>query len=77
MAMSKRFLPKSRSVDDMDEVIAPDKEPQSPDKPPAKEIDPKINLLANTHLGMIASRARNVQRKHKKMKSRLGITRLH
>ena len=70
--LSKRNLPKSRSVDDMDIIIA-SPGTMSPDgKDSLVKVLPIItpNVLANKHLDMIANRARNVERKQHKMKSR-------
>jgi hypothetical protein len=70
--MSKRVISKSRSADDMDVVIRKDSEPESPEKKVRQlpEIINPLNILATKHIEMIASRARTVERKQKKMKSR-------
>lgn len=67
--VAKEVLPKSRSVDDMDIIVkSAGIDPGSPQKPPADKDKKKD--LAMKHLGMIAKRAKDVQRKQKKMKSR-------
>lgn len=70
--MSKRHITKSRSADDMDVVILNESEPESPEKKvrPLPDMIGPLNHLANKHIAMIASRARTVERKQKKMKSR-------
>lgn len=47
-------------------------EPDSPEKKVSKFPDaiPQVNALATKHIAMIATRARTVERKQKKMKSR-------
>lgn len=69
---SKRQMPKSRSADDMDVILSKAEELESPQKMPVEPV--KINITAResseNHLNMIANRAKNVQRKNKKMKSR-------
>ena len=71
--MSKRAISKSRSADDMDMAIVSDSEPASPEKKvrPLPDIIGPLNSLATKHIAMIANRARTVERKHKKMKSRV------
>jgi len=74
--LSKRHLPKSKSVEDMDTINKPglEDEPDSPEKPPKAPGGPVVKELSKTlaekHITMIANRARNVERKNKKMKSR-------
>lgn len=73
--LSKRAITKSRSADDMDVVVLSESETISPEKKVRQmpEIIAPLNALANKHISMIATRARTVERKHKKMKSYIDI----
>jgi hypothetical protein len=70
---SKRQMPKSRSADDMEVVLGKAEELESAQKMPVEPVKIKITARdsSENHLNMIANRAKNVQRKNKKMKSRL------
>ena len=70
--MSKRFITKSRSADDMDVAILNESDPVSPENKvrAIPEVIPQLSMLATKHIAMIANRARTVERKQKKMKSR-------
>lgn len=62
---------KSKSADDMDQVMKKAEDPGSPNKikidgPGSKEYN---KGQTSKNLTAIANRARNVERKHKKMKS--------
>ena len=69
-------MPKSRSAEDMDVVILNESDPtvpekslrELPDKLPIK-LPSQLDHLATKHISMIASRAKSVERKSKKMKS--------
>ena len=70
---SKKNLPKSRSVDDMDIIVQ--KATDDPDSPQKTIADGPLmkdhtDNLAAKHLSLIATRTKNVERKNKKMKSR-------
>lgn len=78
--VSKRHLPKSRSVDDIDVVptVIAESQPDSPAKVPGGPMVKELSkTLANKHITMIANRARDVERKNKKMKSRKRSLRLY
>lgn len=70
--VSKRVISKSRSADDMDVAVLKEAEPESPEKKVRQlpEVIPALSGLASKHIQMIATRARTVERKQKKMKSR-------
>ena len=73
------MIAKSRSADDMDVVVLNESDPESPDKRVRQlpDIIPQLSSLANKHIQMIATRARTVERKQKKMKSRDCSIRLY
>lgn len=64
-------MPKSKSADDMDLLLAKEIDIGSPERTVAEatKLDDPDNAKASNHLSMIANRAQNVQRKNKKMKS--------
>ena len=72
---SKRQMAKSRSADDMEVVLGKAEELESAQKMPVEPVKIKITARdsSENHLNMIANRAKNVQRKNKKMKSRLFV----
>jgi hypothetical protein len=70
---SKRNLPKSKSVENLDKIEEKEADPGSPQKipmdgPSLKELSKD---LADKQLMLVANRARDVERKNKKMKSML------
>lgn len=77
--MSKRVITKSKSADDMDNVILNQSDPISAEKKvrDIPEIIPQLSSLATKHMTMIVSRARTVERKQKKIKSRQFLLRLY
>lgn len=70
--VSKRQIPKSKSVEDMEILLAKEVDPGSPMKIPMNGpgIKEPSKELVGTHLEMISNRTRNIQRKNKKMKSK-------
>jgi hypothetical protein len=70
---SRKAIQKSKSAEEVDKILEQKEDPGSPKKipmngPGIKEVSKDIEAK---HLNLIANRARDIERKTKKMKSKL------